>query len=152
MVIKCQVAMVIATIAIIVIIATIGIIAMMMYADEVEEQVHGQCAGDLHYIPLAELLMAPITEIGPNWHQPTQPTQAGPAKGVAHQHRSTSSTSRTISRVFAFLAPVHQQCRQYSDLNPSECPPQDCSLAFLLGTTGRPVHCTADRTIFRSGS
>ena len=93
MVIKCQVAMVI---AIIVIIATIGIIAMMMYADEVEdgkEQVHGQCAGDLHYIPLAELLMAPITEIGPNWHQPTQ---AGPAKGVAHQHRSTSSTSWTI--------------------------------------------------------
>ena len=37
MVIKCQVAMVIATIAIIVIIATIGIIAMMMYADEVED-------------------------------------------------------------------------------------------------------------------
>ena len=34
MVIKCQVAMVI---AIIVIIATIGIIAMMMYADEVED-------------------------------------------------------------------------------------------------------------------
>ena len=27
-------------------------------------------AGDLHYIPLTSLLMAPITEIGPNWHQP----------------------------------------------------------------------------------
>ena len=27
-------------------------------------------AGDLHYIPLTGLLMAPITEIGPNWHQP----------------------------------------------------------------------------------
>ena len=26
-------------------------------------------AGDLHYIPLTGLLMAPITEIGPNWHQ-----------------------------------------------------------------------------------
>ena len=36
MVIKCQVAMVL-VIAIIVIIATIGIIAMMMYADEVED-------------------------------------------------------------------------------------------------------------------
>ena len=27
-------------------------------------------AGDLHYIPLTGLLMAPITEIGPNCHQP----------------------------------------------------------------------------------
>ena len=88
------------------IIATIGIIAMMMYADEVEdgkEQVHGQCAGDLHYIPLAELLMAPITEIGPNWHQPNPSwpkvllTSTGrPVAGQSEEflhfwHRSTSN-------------------------------------------------------------
>ena len=45
---------------------------MQEYAGFGEDGRRSKCtvsAGDLHYIPLTGLLMAPITEIGPNWHQ-----------------------------------------------------------------------------------